>query len=110
MSHQTSSLLRPQGNANNHGRPAAQVSANLNLMKQLYSAKGGVQTPPANLRGSCSSVGSRRQSGESSGMLSMGSVGTNFNEGSSLGGEIVQKPLVREFKTQDRLNKGMMPG
>ena len=76
-------------------------------MKQLYSAKGAVQTPPGR-GGSCSSVGSRRQSGESSGMISIGSIGTNCNEGGI--GEMVQKPLVREFKTQDRLNKGMMPG
>lgn len=75
-------------------------------MKQLYSAKGGVQTPPANFKGSGSSVGSRRQSGESSGMMSMGSIGTNFNEGN----DVVQKPLVREFKTQGRLNRGIMPG
>ena len=83
------------------------MSANLNLMKNLYSAKGGVQTPPANFKGSCSSVGSRRQSGESSGMMSMGSIGTaDFNTGS----DVVQKPLVREFKTQGRLNRGIMPG
>ena len=64
------------------GHPPAQLTANLNLMRQLYSAKGGVQTPPANFKGcGSSSVGSRRQSGESSGMLSMGSIGTNFNEG-----------------------------
>ena len=35
----------------------------------------------------------------------MGSIGTNVNEGA----ESVQKPLVREFKTQGRLNKAMMP-
>ena len=43
-------------------------------------------------------------------MMSMGSIGTNFNEG--ITGDMVQKPLVREFKTQGRLNKGnnsMMP-
>lgn len=84
------------------------MSANLNLMKQLYSAKGGVQTPPAHFgaKGSSSSVGSRRQSGESSGMMSMGSIGTVMAEGNDVG---VQKPLVREFKTQGRLNRGIMP-
>lgn len=51
-------------------------------------------------------MGSRRPSGESSGMLSMGSIGTGFGEGL----ESVQKPLVREFKTQGRLNRGgIMP-
>ena len=35
----------------------------------------------------------------------MGSIGTNFNEGN----DVVQKPLVREFKTQGRLNRGIMP-
>ena len=50
-------------------------------------------------------MGSRRPSGESSGMMSMGSIGTNFNEGT----DAVQKPLVREFKTQGRLNRGIMP-
>jgi len=93
------------GNRNSNNKQPAQHSANLNLMKQLYSAKGGVQTPPANFKGSSSSVGSRRQSGESSGMMSMGSIGTNFNEGN----DVVQKPLVREFKTQGRLNRGIMP-
>ena len=39
-------------------------------------------------------------------MMSMGSIGGNFNEGI----ESVQKPLVREFKTQGRLNKAIMPG
>ena len=39
-------------------------------------------------------------------MMSMGSIGTNFNEGK----DVVQKPLVREFKTQARLNRGIMPG
>ena len=38
--------------------------------------------------------------------MSMGSIGGNFNEGN----ESVQKPLVREFKTQGRLNRGIMPG
>ena len=37
-------------------------------------------------------------------MVSMGSIGSNFNEG----GDAVQKPLVREFKTQGRLNRGIM--
>ena len=39
-------------------------------------------------------------------MMSMGSIGGNFNEGN----ESVQKPLVREFKTQGRLNRGNMSG
>lgn len=39
-------------------------------------------------------------------MISMGSIGSNFNEGS---GDVVQRPLVREFKTQGRLNRGIMP-
>lgn len=38
-------------------------------------------------------------------MISIGSIGTNCNEGI----ETVQKPLVREFKTQGRLNRGIMP-
>ena len=55
-------------------------------MKQPYMAKGA-QTPSnqfkKDAKGACSSVGSRKISGDSTGQHSSGSLGTgsNFNEG-----------------------------
>jgi hypothetical protein len=69
---------------------AGQMSSK-NLVRPPYLAKGGVQTPPAHFRGS--SIGSRKvSSGESSGLLSVGSGSLGgLNEGQTN----VQKPLVQ---------------